>query len=171
MSFDFKNLNMKHLAVTKDFINNLARSNLSNAMEHNIAYLLKGNILNHKDNLDEWIVLIPKKDGLVIASDKPHTKNGHFGLYMDDSYKEIVLDSESNKKLFYLLMKMYNITIMDSKKIGGRPPSCTEKDVQEMVELRSQGMSNRAIAKQKNMSPATVGKWLQRYDSHFFDIQ
>ena len=44
---------------------------------------------------------------------------------------------------------------------GGRPPKKTEALLTKVREMKSDGLSDRAIAKQIKVSPTTIGKWLK----------
>lgn len=44
---------------------------------------------------------------------------------------------------------------------GGRPPKKTETLLTQVREMKTDGLSDRAIAKQIKVSPTTVGKWLK----------
>ena len=127
------------------------------------AYLLDGNI---KNDLGRWVLLIPREDDWVIVSDQPSLApkpSNMIQMYGKEDYNEMPLSPQCAMKLFYVLMELYGVKLVDRKSNGGRPSKYTEEDIKEVAELRSQGMSYREIADKKGIPYSTVWTLLEKY--------
>ena len=163
MALDFEQFDWNSIPIDRNSINKNARQKLHAAMTLGKAYLLDGNI---NDNYGRWVLLIPRKNDWVIASDRPNPapkSSQMFHMYELDDYEEIILSPQCSKKLFYVLMELYGIKLVDRKSKGGRSSKYTEEDIKEVAELRSQGMSYREIADKKGIPYSTVWTLLEKF--------
>lgn len=179
MKLDFEHFNSEEAIITIESALIAQRLELANAIKASAlpyAYLLQGDKQsNHTDTSATWIVLIRKDNGWLIVSDSFVTPNQKTTIKDSSAMKllstipkeqchEIFISTEAMANLFSSLLKAYNVDIVSNRQKGGRPPKYNEDDKKRIVELKAQGMSNRAIARQENMSPTTVAKLMKEYE-------
>ena len=141
------------------------RGKLSRKLGNGVGYLLQGSIQGHKT--DDWVVLIPQKDGIILVADKPMRmpERGDSGYVEIEECNEISFDQESMGILFYILLERYGLKVAQKKNKGGRPKKYGSETTEQLVNLRAQGMSLRGIAQETGIPLSSAKKLLDEYDA------